>query len=95
MLHVSLRQIRLGRHMSVADELRLERTLVQHCFYTHHLGRSGAATDTVEGIRALVIDKDHSPVWNPARIQDVTAEMVDPFFVSPWAKEDHPLADLN
>ena len=95
MLHVSLRQIRLGRHMSVADELRLERTLVQHCFYTYHLGRSGAETDTVEGIRALVIDKDHSPVWNPARIQDVTPEMVDPFFESPWAKDDHPLADLD
>ena len=81
--------------MSVADELRLERTLVQHCFYTHHLGRSGAETDTVEGIRALAIDKDHSPVWNPARIQDVTPEMVDPFFESPWAKDDHPLADLD
>jgi enoyl-CoA hydratase/carnithine racemase len=61
MLHISLRLIRLGRKMSLADELRLERTLVQHCFYTHHLDRTGAATDTVEGIRALVIDKDNSP----------------------------------
>jgi hypothetical protein len=34
-------------------------------------------------------------VWNPARIQDVTPEMVDPFFQSPWAKDDHPLADLD
>jgi hypothetical protein len=25
----------------------------------------------------------------------VTAEMVDPFFESPWAKDDHPLADLD
>ena len=95
MLHVSLRQIRLGRHMSLADELRLERTLVQHCFYTHHLKRTGAQTETVEGIRALVIDKDHNPAWNPTRIQSVTSEMVDPFFVSPWAETDHPLADLN
>ena len=95
MLHVSLRQIRLGRHMSLADELRLERTLVQHCFYTNHLDRSGAQTETVEGIRALAVDKDHSPVWNPARIEDVTPAMVDPFFESPWAQEDHPLADLD
>ena len=95
MLHVSLRQIRLGRHMSLADELRLERTLVQHCFYTNHLDRAGAQTETVEGIRALAVDKDHSPVWNPARIEDVTPAMVDPFFESPWAQEDHPLADLD
>ncbi len=95
MLHVSLRQIQLGRNMSLADELRLERTLVRHCFYTHHLARTGAQTDTVEGIRALVIDKDHSPQWNPPRIDEVTNNMVDPFFVSPWTKKEHPLADLQ
>lgn len=95
MLHVSLRQIQLGRNMSLADELRLERTLVRHCFYAHHLARTGAQTDTVEGIRALVIDKDHSPQWNPPRIDEVTSNMVDPFFVSPWTKEEHPLADLQ
>ncbi|MDG0969834.1 MAG: enoyl-CoA hydratase/isomerase family protein [Porticoccaceae bacterium] len=95
MLHVSLRQIQLGRHMSLADELRLERSLVRHCFYAYHLARTGAATDTVEGIRALVIDKDNSPAWNPARIEDVSSTMVDPFFVSPWSAEEHPLADLD
>ena len=95
MLHVSLRQIKLGRHMSLADELRLERTLVQHCFYTNHLQRVGAQTETVEGIRALAIDKDHSPTWNPARIEDVTKSMVDPFFESPWLEDEHPLADLT
>ena len=94
MLHVSLRQIRQGRHMSLADELRLERTMVQHCFYTHHLGRTGMASETVQGIRALAVDKDHSPVWNPARIEDVTPAMVDPFFESPWDPGDHPLKDL-
>ena len=94
MLHVSLRQIRQGRHMSLADELRLERTLVQHCFYTHHLGRTGVESETVEGIRALAVDKDHSPVWNPARIEDVTPAMVEPFFESPWGANDHPLKDL-
>lgn len=95
MLHVSLRQIKLGRHMSLADELRLERTLVQHCFYTHHLNRVGVQTETVEGIRALAIDKDHSPAWNPERIDQITSSMVDPFFDSPWPEDEHPLADLN
>ncbi len=94
MLHVVLEQIRRARSMTLADDLRMERDLVQHCFYTTHLKRSGAASETVEGIRALAIDKDYKPQWNPARIQDVTLAMVEPFFASPWSSETHPLRDL-
>lgn len=94
MLHVVLEQVRRARSMSLADELRMERDLVQHCFYTAHLERSGVTSETVEGIRALAIDKDHKPVWNPARIDDVKADMVAPFFVSPWPVGTHPLKDL-
>ena len=91
MLHVSLRLIREARALSLADELRLERDLVRHAF---HL-RPGAAGETMEGIRALVIDKDQSPRWKPARIEEVTAEMVDAFFVSPWPAHAHPLGHLG
>jgi enoyl-CoA hydratase/carnithine racemase len=91
MLHVVLELIRRARDMSLADDLRLERDLVHHCFHTKHLQRSGASSETVEGIRALAVDKDHAPRWNPARIEDVTTEMVAPFFVSPWAVGAHPL----
>jgi enoyl-CoA hydratase/carnithine racemase len=94
MLHVVLEQIRRARTMTLADDLRMERDLVQHCFYTAHLDRSGTSSETVEGIRALAIDKDHAPVWNPARIADVTADMVAPFFISPWPAGTHPLKDL-
>ena len=94
MLHVVLEQIRRARVMSLADDLRMERDLVQHCFYTAHLDRSGVTSETVEGIRALAIDKDHTPVWNPARIADVKPDMVAPFFVSPWPTGTHPLKDL-
>jgi enoyl-CoA hydratase/carnithine racemase len=94
MLHVVLEQVRRARSMTLADDLRMERDLVQHCFYTAHLDRSGVNSETVEGIRALAIDKDYKPVWNPARIADVTPDMVAPFFVSPWPKGSHPLKDL-
>ncbi|MEO7105924.1 MAG: enoyl-CoA hydratase/isomerase family protein [Rhodoferax sp.] len=94
MLHVVLQQIRRARSMTLADDLRMERDLVQHCFYTVHLNRSGAKSETVEGIRALAIDKDHEPVWNPARIDDVKPAMVEPFFTSPWPAGQHPLKDL-
>ena len=95
MLHVTLEQIRRGRQLSMADDLRMERNMVHHCFHTAHLGRSGKTSETVEGIRALVVDKDQSPQWNPARIEDVTSEMVEPFFDSPWPADQHPLADID
>ncbi|MDG1447159.1 MAG: enoyl-CoA hydratase/isomerase family protein, partial [Porticoccaceae bacterium] len=78
-----------------ANDLRMERDLVRHCFYTEHLDRSGHSSETVEGIRALAIDKDHSPQWNPSRIEDISEEMVTPFFTSPWSDQEHPLADLS
>jgi len=68
--------------------------MVRHSFHAIHLGRSGASSETVEGIRALAIDKDQTPHWHPARIEDVTPDMVEPFFVSPWPANAHPLAHL-
>ena len=94
MLHVTLEQIRRARAMGLADDLRMERDLVRHCFHPAHLKRSGAATEVVEGIRALAVDKDHHPRWNPARIEDVTTEMVAPFFDRPWPAHAHPLREL-
>jgi enoyl-CoA hydratase len=91
MMAVTLEQVRRARGMSLADELRMERGLVRHCF---HL-RPAAASETVEGIRALVIDKDHAPRWNPARIEDIAAAQVQAFFDSPWPAHAHPLRLLQ
>jgi len=91
MLHVVLEQIRRARKLGLADDLRMERGLVRRCF---HL-RPGAQSETVEGIRALAVDKDHAPKWNPARIEDVTPDMVAAFFEPPWPAHAHPLAHLG
>lgn len=90
MMAVTLEQIRRARGLSLADDLRMERDLVHRSF---HL-RPGAASETVEGIRALAVDKDHQPRWNPARVEDVSREQVDAFFASPWTPATHPLRDL-
>jgi enoyl-CoA hydratase len=90
MMAVTLAQIRRARTLTLADDLRMERGLVRHCF---HL-RAGAS-ETLEGIRALVIDKDQAPRWNPATIAEVDAAMVEAFFVSPWPAHAHPLRDLG
>jgi enoyl-CoA hydratase len=91
MMAVTLEQVRRARHMSLADDLRMERDLVRHCF---HL-RPGAASETVEGIRALAVDKDHTPRWNPPHAEAVSRDLVDAFFASPWPAHAHPLAHLR
>jgi hypothetical protein len=68
----------------------MERGIVRRCF---HL-RPGAASETVEGIRALAVDKDHAPRWNPARIEDVAPEAVQAFFAPPWPAHANPLHAL-
>ena len=90
MLHVVLEQIRRARGMTLAQDLRMERDLVRHCFYL----RPGQS-ETLEGIRALAVDKDHQPRWQPARIEDVTPAMWQAFFDSPWPAWGHPLAALH
>ena len=90
MLHVTLEQIRRARSMSLADDLRMERNIVHQCF---HL-RPGTDSETVEGIRALAVDKDYKPQWMPTRIEDVKPGMAEAFFESPWSTDAHPLRHL-
>jgi enoyl-CoA hydratase len=46
-----------------------------------------ASDDFREGVRAAVIDKDRQPKWSPPRIEDVTPEMVAPYFAEIGADE--------
>ena len=73
------------KHASLAEVLRAELVASLSC---------AAQPDLAEGIRALLIDRDKQPHWRPARIVDVSAELIDGFFTSPWSAQAHPLADL-
>ncbi len=109
MLHVTLEQVRRARDMSLADDLRMERDLVRNAFVLTpspaSVGEGGGGgslpshklkhSEAVEGIRALAIDKDHTPKWQHARIEDVTREEVDAYFNSPWPTYAHPLRGLK
>ncbi|QWF19356.1 enoyl-CoA hydratase/isomerase family protein [Lysobacter capsici] len=72
--------------LSLADTFRLEYLVSLHC---------AAHGDFAEGIRALLIDKDRNPKWNPATMADASPAWAAPFFVAPWPRDAHPLADLE
>jgi len=74
-----------GAALSVADCLRMERSLVRRNF--EH-------GEVLEGIRALVIDKDNAPQWNPPSLDEVTPDMVARFFEPVWPDHAHPLRHL-
>ena len=71
---------------SLADVYRFEYIAALH---------SAAHGDLAEGIRALLIDKDRSPRWQPATLAEATPQWAQTFFVSPWNAATHPLADLG
>lgn len=90
MLHVALEHIRRGRYMDIASVLRMERGLVRQCF-APRAGLGASSSQTVEGIRAQIIDKDRAPRWQPARVEDVQPEHWRAFFDNPWPVYAHPL----
>nr|XP_009490301.1 PREDICTED: 3-hydroxyisobutyryl-CoA hydrolase, mitochondrial [Pelecanus crispus] len=70
-LKLTLRQLREGASMSLQDVLTMEYRLSQACMRGH---------DFYEGVRAVLIDKDQSPKWKPAALEEVSDEFVDDCF---------------
>ena len=69
---VSLRLlVESPRQFHFLDEMRMEYGIVVRMF--RH-------PDFIEGVRAVLIDKDHAPKWMPATPEGVTDAMVDRFF---------------
>jgi enoyl-CoA hydratase/carnithine racemase len=86
MLAVTQDLLNRGRSMSLAECLRMELGLVRHCF---------TQGDFIEGVRAMIIDKDNAPVWRPPHIEEVTEAYIEAMFADPWAGATHPLANLE
>ncbi|NXE65835.1 HIBCH protein, partial [Calcarius ornatus] len=77
-LKLTLRQLREGASMSLQEVLRMEYRLSQACMKGH---------DFYEGVRAVLIDKDQSPKWKPAALEEVSDEFVDNCF-KPLGSDD-------
>ncbi|PJD91417.1 MAG: 3-hydroxyisobutyryl-CoA hydrolase [Legionella sp.] len=70
-LKVTLQQLRMTRSKNLAACLEIDGRLVRHFLQDH---------DFYEGVRAVVVDKDHQPYWQPMTVADVTPMMVNRYF---------------
>jgi enoyl-CoA hydratase/carnithine racemase len=84
-MHLVFEQLQRAKHKSLAECFQME--LIMSC-------RCGEFGEFLEGVRALLVDKDNDPKWRYASVQDVPTEVVESFFKSPWAEHQHPLKDL-
>ncbi|MFP4538897.1 MAG: enoyl-CoA hydratase/isomerase family protein [Dichotomicrobium sp.] len=83
-LKLALRLYEEGaRANSLKDSLKLEFRCAVRCLEAH---------DHYEGVRAKMIDKDNDPHWQPARLEDVTAAMIESYLAP---LEDIPELDLT
>ncbi|KAK1165597.1 3-hydroxyisobutyryl-CoA hydrolase, mitochondrial [Acipenser oxyrinchus oxyrinchus] len=72
-LKITFRQLQDGASMSLQEVLVMEYRLSQACMRGH---------DFYEGVRAVLIDRDQSPKWKPAVLEEVTGDLVDGCFKS-------------
>jgi enoyl-CoA hydratase/carnithine racemase len=82
MMCVTREMLARGASLDLADCLRMERTLVRRAF---------EYGEVLEGVRALAVDKDNAPRWNPPALDGVTPQMVARFFEPAWPPHAHPL----
>ncbi len=83
-MKVSLRQLQAGKAMKTfADNMAMEMRIG---------ARVVMSADFAEGVRAVIVEKDNKPVWNPADLTGVTDAMLDAIFAPlPADQEWKPL----
>jgi enoyl-CoA hydratase len=70
-LHWTLRALRRGRDLTLKQALDAEFALTRTTM---------AHPDFTEGVRAMVVDKDRKPRWQPAAIEAVDPAVIDKLF---------------
>jgi enoyl-CoA hydratase len=70
-LKITQRHVRSARSLDLRDTLEQDFRLGCRCLDGH---------DFYEGVRAVLIDRDQAPKWQPARLEDVSATTIDAYF---------------
>ncbi|XP_038862620.1 3-hydroxyisobutyryl-CoA hydrolase, mitochondrial [Salvelinus namaycush] len=73
-LKITFKQLQAGRTMSLQEVLVMEYRLSQACMVK--------GSDFYEGVRAVLVDKDHSPKWSPSTLKEVSEQSVEDCFSS-------------
>ncbi len=83
-MKVALRQLQLGgQAKSFAENMAMEYRVGARVVQRH---------DFLEGVRAVIVEKDHAPRWNPPTPEGVSDTMLDAIFAAlPSAEEWTPL----
>ena len=81
---MAFRQLEAGAAMTdFADNMAMEYRIA---------ARVVQRRDFLEGVRAVIIDKDNAPLWDPAELAGVTDAMLDEIFAPlPAGQEWTPL----
>jgi enoyl-CoA hydratase/carnithine racemase len=84
--YIIFEQLKRGRNLSLEEIFQSELNLSAQC--TIH-------PDFAEGVRALLVDKDLSPNWQPASLEEITKSWVESYFTPLWKDSEHPLKNLG
>ncbi len=76
-LKVIWKQMKQSPPKTLEECMKMENRIAHHMINSH---------DFYEGIRAMLIDKDKTPKWQPNKLSNVTDEMIDIYF-QPVEKE--------
>lgn len=83
-MKVAFRQLQLGaKAATFAENMAMEYRIGARVVQKH---------DFIEGVRAVIVEKDNAPRWNPATVEGVSEAMLDAIFAPlPAAEEWSPL----
>jgi enoyl-CoA hydratase len=70
-LKIALAQMQRGASLDFVECMRTEFRIVSRVMRGH---------DFYEGVRAVIIDKDQTPRWQPATLEEVTPAKVEHYF---------------
>lgn len=72
--HLAFEQLKRGKSLALKECFEMELRMAAQCC-RHH--------DFYEGVRSVLIDKDHAPKWKPAKLEDVSRALIERHFTWP------------
>lgn len=72
-LLLTFEQLQRGSQLTLEEDLVMEFQMTQEVLRGH---------DFFEGVRAMLIDKDKQPKWQPATLEEVSKEAIDAYFAN-------------